>query len=69
MVHVQLSIHQNTKPLLCRDALNEFFSQSLFMSGITLTQLQDLALGFIELPEASIGSLLKFHASTPDFEN
>lgn len=55
LADVQHFTHQNTQSLLCRDALNGFFSQSTFMSGITLTQLQHLALGFIELPQVFMG--------------
>ena len=37
LVHVQLFIHQDPQFLLYRAALNEFFSQSVHVSGITLT--------------------------------
>ena len=42
-----------------RAALNEFFSQPLFLSKIFLTQVQHFALGLIEPPAVYMGLLLK----------
>jgi len=38
LAHVYLFIHQNPQVLLCRAALSEFFSQFVYISRITLTQ-------------------------------
>ena len=54
--HVQLFIHQNPKVLLHRAALNELFSQSVDISGIALTQVQDPA--FV-LAEVHMGPLFE----------
>jgi len=48
LVHVPLFIHQNPQVLLCRAALNEFFSQSVYVSGNTSTLVQDVALGLVK---------------------
>ncbi|KAF4792697.1 hypothetical protein TURU_119217 [Turdus rufiventris] len=43
---VQLFIHKNPKVLLCRAAVNEFFSQSVLMSGIDTNT--SLAIRFLQ---------------------
>jgi len=48
LVHVQVFVHQNPQVLLYRAALNEFFSQSLYISEIALTQVKHPALGLVE---------------------
>ncbi|KAK4806804.1 hypothetical protein QYF61_005600 [Mycteria americana] len=45
--------------LLCRAALNPFISQSVLIVMVALTQVQDLALGLVELHEVHMGPLLK----------
>ncbi|KAK4806258.1 hypothetical protein QYF61_013402 [Mycteria americana] len=57
--HVQFFIHQYPQVLLCRAALNPFIPQSVLISGIAPTQVQDLALGLVELHEVHMGPLLK----------
>lgn len=37
MVNAQHFLHENPYVLLCKAALNEFFSQSVLMSGIAQT--------------------------------
>lgn len=43
--------HQHPQVLLRRAVLNPFSTQPVSMLGIALAQVQDLALGFIELHE------------------
>ena len=43
------SIHQDLQIFLLGATLNEFFSQSIHVFEITLTQVQHLALGLIEI--------------------
>ncbi|KAK4807044.1 hypothetical protein QYF61_018385 [Mycteria americana] len=57
--HVQLFIYQYPQVLLHRAALNPFIPQSLLIWGIALTQVQDLALGLVELHESRMGPLLE----------
>ena len=45
--------------LLLRSAFNPFSAQPVFVLGITLTPVQDLALGLVELHEACMGPPLK----------
>ena len=45
--------------LLGRAALYEFFSQSIHISGIALTQVQNLALGLVEPHKIHVGPLFK----------
>ena len=47
LAHVQPFIHQNPKVFLCRTNFNEFYSQSVPMSGISSTQVH-LAPGLID---------------------
>jgi len=50
LAHVELLIHQNPQVLLLRAALEPLSVQPVLMFGITLTHVQDLALGLVELP-------------------
>ena len=43
LAHTQLSAYQNPEDLLQRAVLNEFFSQSVLMFGIAMTQVQNHA--------------------------
>lgn len=45
--------------LLIRATVNEFLSQSVLVSGISLTQMQDIALLLVQLYEVHVGPLLK----------
>lgn len=45
LAHVKLFIHENPQVLFCMAALNEFFSQSVLISGIAPTQVQYLDAG------------------------
>jgi len=47
--HVELFIHQYPQVLLLRAALEPLSAQPVLVFGITLTHMQDLALGLIEL--------------------
>ncbi|KAK4828525.1 hypothetical protein QYF61_026947 [Mycteria americana] len=49
LAHVQLFIHQYPQVLLCRAALNPFIPQPVLILGVAHTQVQDLALGPVEL--------------------
>ncbi|KAK4806146.1 hypothetical protein QYF61_001069 [Mycteria americana] len=57
--HVQFFIHQYPQVLLCRAALNAFITQSVLILGTAPTQVQDLALGLVELHEVRTGLLLQ----------
>ncbi|KAK4827563.1 hypothetical protein QYF61_019187 [Mycteria americana] len=57
--HVELLINQHPHVLLLRAALNPFSAQPVFVLGIALTHVQDLALGFVELHEVHTGPPLK----------
>ncbi|KAK4831361.1 hypothetical protein QYF61_017492 [Mycteria americana] len=59
LARVQFFIHQCPQILPCRTALNPFFPQSVLILGIALIQVQDLALGLVELHEVHMGPLLK----------
>ena len=58
---VQVFIHQDSQVFLCRATLKELFSQSVYVSGVTLMQVQNLALCYVEPHEAymSLSSLLR----------
>jgi len=59
MLPDELLLNQHSQVLLFKGALNPFSTQSVFVLGITLTQVQDLALGRVELHEIFMGPLLK----------
>jgi len=46
---VELLVNQHPQVLLLRVALNSFSTQPVFVLGIALTHVQDLALGLVEL--------------------
>ena len=50
-VHVQLFIHRYPQVLLGRAVLNAFIPQTVLISGLALTQVQNLSLGLVELHE------------------
>ena len=56
---VELLILQYTKVLLGRAALNPFSTQPVFVLGIALTHVQDLALGLVELHEVHMSPLFE----------
>ncbi|KAK4831476.1 hypothetical protein QYF61_017724 [Mycteria americana] len=57
--HIELLINQQPQVLLLRAAFSPFFSQPVFVLGIALTHVQDLALGLVELHEGHMGPRLK----------
>ncbi|GAB0180669.1 cAMP-dependent protein kinase inhibitor alpha [Grus japonensis] len=57
--HVQLFVYQYPYVLLCRAALNPFIFQPVWIPGVALTQVQNLALGLVEPHEVHMGLLLK----------
>ncbi|KAK4818126.1 hypothetical protein QYF61_006213 [Mycteria americana] len=57
--HVQLFIHQYPQVLLCRAALNHIIPQPVLILGVAPTQLQDPALGLVDLHEGHTGPLLE----------
>ncbi|KAK4811179.1 hypothetical protein QYF61_019810 [Mycteria americana] len=59
LAHVQFFIHHYPQVLLLSAALNPFIPQSVLILGIAPMQVQDLALGFVELQEVPMGPLLK----------
>ena len=56
LAHVQLPIHQYPQ---CRAVLNPFIPQLVLAVRVALTQVQDLALGFVEPHEVHLDPLLK----------
>lgn len=52
-------MNQHSQALLLRTPLQAFSLQPLFVLGIALMQVSNLALGFVELQEVGIGSPLK----------
>ena len=59
LAHVQFFIHQYPQVLLSWAALSEFTTQPVLIQVIVPTQVQDFALGFIELHEVLTGPPLK----------
>jgi len=57
--YVELLINQHPKSFSSGPALSPFSAQPVFVLGIVLTQVQDLALGLVELHEVCTGSPLK----------
>ncbi|KAK4828488.1 hypothetical protein QYF61_026759 [Mycteria americana] len=57
--HVEFLINQHPQVLLLRAALNPFSAQHVFVLGIVLTHVQDLALGLVELHKVRRGPPLK----------
>ena len=57
--HVQLAIRQYPQVLLVRAVLNLFIHQLLLIVVIAMTQVQDLAFGFVEPHEVFLGPLLE----------
>ncbi|TRZ12030.1 hypothetical protein HGM15179_015093 [Zosterops borbonicus] len=51
--------------IFSRATLKEFFSQSVLTSGIVLTQMEHLALGFVEIHEVLMGPILRFDQVPP----
>lgn len=49
LAHVQFFIHHNPQVFLCRAALDEFFSQSVHISGIAQSQRNTLHLAVLNL--------------------
>ena len=54
-----LSAYQYPQVLLCKAALNPVLPQPVLILGIAPTQVQDLALGLVELHEVHVGPLLQ----------
>ncbi|PKU44015.1 hypothetical protein llap_5686 [Limosa lapponica baueri] len=59
LAHVQLFIHQYAQVLLGRSALNPFIPHPILIPGVALSQVQDPALGLVELHEVHMGPLLE----------
>jgi len=59
LAHVRLYIHQHPQVLLSTAALNPFIPQPVFIVGVALTQVQDPALGLVELMRLASRALLK----------
>ncbi|KAK4825967.1 hypothetical protein QYF61_003536 [Mycteria americana] len=57
--YAELLINQHPQVLLLRAAVNPFSTQPVFVLGIALTHVQDLALGLVELHEVCPGPALK----------
>ena len=59
LAHMQLPNHHYPQIILGRAALNPFIPQLVLVVKVALTQVQDLAFGFVEPHEIHLGSLLK----------
>lgn len=59
LAHVQLPIHQYPRIFFGRELLNPFIPQPVLVLDVTLTQAEDLALGFVEPHEVLLSPLLK----------
>jgi len=59
MAHDDSFINQHSQILLLRAALKPFSTQPVYVLGIALTQVQDLALGLVELHEVGMDPHLK----------
>jgi len=57
--HAELLVNQLPQVLLLRTALNPFCTQPVFVFGIALTHVQDLALGLVGPHEVHTGPPLK----------
>jgi len=57
--HVELLIHQYPQVLLLRTTLESLSTQPVLVFGIALTQMQDLALGLVELHVVHAGPPLQ----------
>ena len=57
MAHMQFLMYQYLQVLLCRNPLNPFIPQPVFILGIALTHVEDL--GLVELHEVHMGLLLE----------
>ena len=57
--HVELLVNQHSQVLLGRAAFNLFSAQPLFLLGIALAHVQDLAFSPVELCEVHMGPTLK----------
>ncbi|KAK4816042.1 hypothetical protein QYF61_011050 [Mycteria americana] len=58
LAHIQLFTHQYPQVLL-RAAFNPFIPQPVLIPGVTLNQVQDLALGLVEPHKVHMGPLLE----------
>jgi len=59
LAHAQLPIHRYPRVFFNRAGLNPYISQFILVMGVASTQVQDLALGFVEPYEVHLGPLLK----------
>jgi len=57
--HIELLVNQHPQVLLGRAALNPVSAQPVFVLGIALTRVQDLAFGLVELHGGRTGPSLK----------
>ena len=59
LAHIESFINWHPQILFLRAALKPLSAQPVALLGIALTQVQDLALGLVELHEVGMGSPLK----------
>ena len=59
LVRVESFINRHAQILLLRPALESFSAQPIYVLGIAPIQMQDLALGLVELQEVGMGPPLK----------
>jgi len=59
LAHDQLAIHQYLQVLLVRAVLYSYIPQLVLIVGVASTQVQDLALGYVEPHEVLLGPLLQ----------
>ena len=59
LAHVQLPIHQYLQAFFKRAVLSPFIPQLVLLVDVALSQVQDLAFGFVDPHEVHLGPLLK----------
>ena len=59
LAHDQLAIHQYLQVLFVRAVLYSYIPQIVLIVGVASTQVQDLALGYVEPHEVLLGPLLQ----------
>lgn len=56
VAYAELFVLLNPRVLFCRAALSPFSAQPVFLFGFVLMQVQDIALGLVELDDVLMGS-------------
>ncbi|PKU47025.1 hypothetical protein llap_2678 [Limosa lapponica baueri] len=59
LAHIQPAVDQDSQVLFCQAALQPLFPKPLLSCGVVVTQVQDLALGFVEPRTIGLGPLIQ----------